>query len=67
MVSVLASSVVDRQFEPRSPSGQTKDFKIDICCFSAKHAAVRVSAISWREQINFQRNNDEVRFVVAPL
>ena len=22
-------------------SGQTKDFKIDICCFSAKHASLR--------------------------
>ena len=33
MVSVLASSVVDRMFDPRS--GQTKDCKIGICCFSA--------------------------------
>jgi len=39
MISVLASSVVDRGFVPRS--GQTKDSKIDICCFSAKHAALR--------------------------
>ena len=39
MVSVLASSVVDRVFEPRS--GQTKDYKIGICCFSNKHAALR--------------------------
>ena len=38
MVSVLASSVVDRMFEPRS--GQAKDYKIGICCFSAKHAAL---------------------------
>jgi hypothetical protein len=37
MVSVLAS--VDRGFDPRS--GQTKDYKICICCFSAKHAALR--------------------------
>jgi hypothetical protein len=37
MVSVLASSAVDRGFEPWS--GQTKDYKIGICCFSAKHAA----------------------------
>jgi hypothetical protein len=36
---VLTSSEVDRGFEPRS--GQTKDFKIGICCFSAKHAALR--------------------------
>jgi hypothetical protein len=28
MVTVLASSVVDRRFEPRS--GQTKDYKIGI-------------------------------------
>ena len=39
MVSVLASSVVDHGFEPRS--GQTKNYRIGICCFSAKHAALR--------------------------
>ena len=39
MVSVLALSAVDRGFEPRS--GQTKDYKIGICCFSANHAALR--------------------------
>ena len=39
MVSVLASSAVDRGFEPRS--GQTKDYESGICCFSAKHAALR--------------------------
>ena len=38
MVSMLASSAVDRGFEPRS--GQTKDYKLGICCFSAKHAAL---------------------------
>jgi hypothetical protein len=32
-------SVVNRGFEPRS--GQTKEYKIGICCFSAKHAALR--------------------------
>jgi hypothetical protein len=37
MVSMLTSSALDRVFEQRS--GQTKDFKIGICCFSAKHAA----------------------------
>ena len=36
MVSVIASSVVDRGFEPRS--SQTKDYKIGVCCFFAKHA-----------------------------
>ena len=38
MVSVLASSAGDRGFEPGS--GQTKDYTIGICCFSAKHAAL---------------------------
>ena len=39
MVSVLASSAVDRGFEPQS--GQTKDYKIDICCFPGKHTTLR--------------------------
>ena len=39
MVSVLASSVVNGAFEPRS--GQTKGYQIGICCFSAKHAELR--------------------------
>ena len=34
MVSMHASSAVDRGFEPWL--GQTKDYKIGICCFSAK-------------------------------
>ena len=34
MVSMLALSFVDLGFEPRS--GQNKNCKIDICCFSAK-------------------------------
>jgi hypothetical protein len=39
MVSVFASIAVDRGFEPRS--AQVKNYKIGICCFSAKHAALR--------------------------
>jgi hypothetical protein len=39
MINVFTSSAVDRGFEPRS--GQTKDNEIGICCFSAKHAALR--------------------------
>jgi hypothetical protein len=42
---VLVSSAVDRGFEPRS--GQTKDYKIGICCFSAKHAALRRKSKDW--------------------
>ena len=44
--SVLKSSAVDHRFEPRS--GQTKDYKIGICCFSAiKHAALRRKSKDW--------------------
>ena len=45
MISVLASSAVDRGFEPRS--GQTKDYTIGICCFSAKHVALRSKSTDW--------------------
>ena len=45
MVSVLASRAVDRGFESRS--GQTKDYNIGICCFSAKHAALRRKSKDW--------------------
>jgi hypothetical protein len=45
MVSVLASSAVDRGFEPRS--GQTKDYEIGICCFFVTHAALRRKSKDW--------------------
>ena len=45
MVIVLASSAVDRGFVLRSD--QTKDYKIGICCFSAKHAALRSKSKGW--------------------
>jgi hypothetical protein len=48
VVSVLASSAVDDGFEPRS--GQTKDYKIGICCFSAKHTALRRKSKDWLTQ-----------------
>ena len=53
MVSVLASSAVDRGFEPRS--GQTIDYKIGICCFSAKQAALERKNTNW-----LARNQDNV-------
>ena len=58
MVSVLASSAVDRGFEPQS--GQTKDFNIGICCFSAKHAALRRKSKYWlaRTQNNVSEWSD---------
>ena len=45
MVSVLTSNVVDHEFQPRS--GLTKDYEIDICCFSAWHAALRSKSKDW--------------------
>jgi hypothetical protein len=39
MVSVFSSSAVECGFEHRS--GQTKDYKIGMCCFSAKHAILK--------------------------
>jgi len=52
-VMVILSSVVDRVFESRP--GQTKDYNIDICCFSANHAAFRRKSKDW-----FARNQDNV-------
>ena len=53
MVSVLTSSEVDSRFDPRL--GQTKDYKIGICCYSAKHAALRRKSKDW-----LARNQDNV-------
>ena len=41
MVSMLTLSAIVCGFESRS--GQIKDCKIDICCFSTKHAERRKS------------------------
>jgi hypothetical protein len=58
MISGLASSAVDRGFEPRS--GQTKNYKIGICCFSAKHATLRRKSKHWlaRHQDNVSKWGD---------
>ena len=52
MVRVLASSAVDRGFEPQL--GQTKDYRIGICCFSAKYTAFRRLSKDWLAR---NRNN----------
>jgi hypothetical protein len=49
----LASSGVDRGFEPRSV--QTKDYTIGICCFSAEDAPLRSKSKYW-----LIRNQDNV-------
>jgi hypothetical protein len=58
MVSVLASIVVDRGFDPQS--GQTKDYTIGICCFSTKHTALRSRSKDWlaRNQNNVSEWRD---------
>ena len=58
MVNVLASGAIDRGFEPRS--GQTKDYAIGMCCFSAKHAALRRKSKDWltRNQNNVSEWSD---------
>ena len=58
MVSMLASRSVDRGFEPSW--GQTKDYKIDICYFSAKHATLRRKSKDWlaRNQNNVSEWSD---------
>ena len=58
MVSMLASSAIYRGFKPRS--GQTKDYKIGISCFSAKHAALSRKSKYWlaRNQDNVSMWND---------
>ena len=53
MAWVLASSVVDRGFELRAD--QNKDNEIGICCFSAKHTALRRKSKDW-----LARNQDNV-------
>ena len=52
MASVIASSVVDRGFKPRSV--QTKNYKISIFFFSAKHVSSRRKSKDWlaRNQYN---------------
>jgi hypothetical protein len=53
MISMLASCVVDHGFEPRL--GQTKEYKICICCFSAKHTELMRKSKDW-----LTRNQDNV-------
>ena len=45
MVSMLASSAVDRGFQARS--NKTKKYQIGICCFSAKHTSLRKKSKDW--------------------
>jgi len=48
MVSMIILSVVDHGFEPCL--SQTKNYKIGICCFTAKYAASRSKMRDWLAQ-----------------
>ena len=54
MVSMFASSAVDRA-GIETLTGQTKDYKISICCFSAKQVTVNRKSKDW-----LARNQDNV-------
>ena len=51
MICMFTSSMVDRDLESRSC--QTNDYKIGICCFSAKHSSCRSKSNYW-----FARNHE---------
>ena len=43
MVYMLSLTAVDRGFD----IGQTKDYKVGICCFSARHTVFRSKSKDW--------------------
>ena len=45
---MLISSTVDREFEPQS--GESKNYKVGICYFSAKYTALRSKNKNWLAQ-----------------
>jgi hypothetical protein len=62
MVSVVTSSAVDRGFEPQSD--QSTEYKIDVCCFSAKTRSINQF---WKgtAQRSFQQSLVEIGLVVS--
>ena len=61
---VLASSALDRGFE--NQSSQTKDYKIGICCFSAKYAALRSKSKDWLDRNQMALNNNHSPSYLVP-
>ena len=45
MIRMLVLSAVDHGF--KTGSGQTKDYKIGICSFSAKHTGLKSKSKDW--------------------
>lgn len=48
MANMLASCAVDHGFDPWS--GQTKEYRIVICCFTVKHIVIRNKSKVWMVQ-----------------
>ena len=68
IVSVLASSAVDRGFESRS--GQTKDYQLICVAYNAKHAELRRKSKDWlaRNQEKVSKWSDMyIRGLLFPL
>jgi hypothetical protein len=66
IVGLLASSAIDYRFQPRF--GQTKDFKIGICCFSSKSPVLRSKSKdwwAWNRDSGFLHNITEILLKVA--
>jgi hypothetical protein len=49
VVSLLALSVVNLWFKHHS--GRTKNYKIGICCFSAKQTSLKIKNGDWFENV----------------
>ena len=64
MVNVVASRAVDRGSEPRSC--QTKDYKLGIRCFYAKHAALKRKNKDWFAQNQNNVSEQSDMFTVYP-
>jgi hypothetical protein len=70
MVSVVASSAVYQGFERQL--GHIKEYEIGICCFSAKHAALRKKSkdcndLSYNMNDKWRFRPTEFVFRVIPL
>jgi len=68
MVSMLASSVVDRRSEPWS--GQTKYYEFGICCFSVNNTALKSNskyrlALSQSMSMHIDMSTCELMFQVS--
>jgi hypothetical protein len=55
-----ASSAIDCGYEPRS--GQTKECKIGICCFSTKNASLRRKSKDWLAR---NQNNVGMKWAIS--